>query len=77
MPRIKKGTVISDACDKTITIEVRTYKSHPKYQKRYLVTDKFRAHDEKNEAKIGDTVIITEARPTSKTKTWTLTEIVK
>lgn len=73
--RIKQGTVISDRNDKTIVVRVDRYINHPKYQKRYRVSKKFHAHDEKNEAGIGDVVEITETRPLSKLKNWKLQKI--
>lgn len=67
----KTGKVISDKGDKTIIVEVVRYVAHPKYIKKYPVTSKFMAHDEKNEFKIGDEVTIYETRPLSKRKRWT------
>ncbi len=58
--------------DKTIVVSVDTYKSHPKYHKKYKVTKKFYAHDENNTANVGDTVTINESRPLSKSKRWVL-----
>lgn len=69
--RTKKGTVVSDAMDKTVVIEVRTYKSHPLYKKKYLTTRKFKAHDPENKHKVGDEITIYECRPISKSKCWT------
>ena len=71
------GVVSSDVRDKTITITVTRRETHPLYGKQYTVSRKFTAHDEKNEAKKGDRVEITEVRPISKTKNWTLTRIVE
>ena len=70
-----KGVVVSDKADKTIAVEVTTYRKHPLYSKRVIQTKKFLAHDEKNEAKIGDTVIIMVTRPISKRKTFRLVKI--
>lgn len=64
------GVVISDKMIKTRVVAVERFKKHPKYQKYYKVTRKFKAHDEKNEFKIGDKVIIEETRPLSKEKRW-------
>jgi len=64
------GTVTSTKMDKTIVVSVDTYKSHPKYHKKYKVTKKFYAHDEANKCKEGETVTILETRPTSKLKRW-------
>lgn len=66
------GTVVSNKMDKTIVVSVDTYKSHPKYHKKYKVTKKFYAHDENNTSNIGDVVTINESRPLSKQKRWTL-----
>ena len=71
------GKVVSDKNDKTITVLVETYKTDPLYKKRVKYSKKFTAHDEKNEAKIGDTVKIRETRPLSKTKHFRLVEIVE
>lgn len=70
------GKVVSDKNDKTITVLVETYRRHPLYHKRVKYSKKFRAHDEKNEAKIGDTVRIRMTRPLSKTKNYELVEVV-
>ncbi len=72
-----KGIVTSDSMDKTITIQVDTYRAHKLYGKRYKYSKKFHAHDEKNEAKIGDTVVIMETRPLSKNKRFRLVEITE
>lgn len=72
-----RGTVISDKMDKTITVIVETKKTHPIYGKRVKYSKKFKAHDEKNEAKIGDKVLIMETRPLSATKRFRLIEIVE
>jgi small subunit ribosomal protein S17 len=68
--RLFKGTVVSDKMDKTIVVSVSRLKKHPRYKKRYRVDKKYKAHDEKNEFKIGDRVIIKECRPISKGKKW-------
>ncbi len=65
-----KGIIVSDKMDKTVTVKVENIKEHPKYQKRYKSHKKYKAHDEKNEFKIGDKVIIEETRPISKDKKW-------
>ena len=70
------GKVVSAKNDKTITVLVETYRRHPLYHKRVKYSKKFRAHDEKNEAKIGDTVRIRMTRPLSKTKNYELVEVV-
>jgi small subunit ribosomal protein S17 len=71
------GKVVSDKMDKTITVTVETYKKHTLYGKRVKYTKKFKAHDEQNQAKIGDLVRIMETRPVSKDKRWRLVEIVE
>jgi len=71
------GKVVSDKMDKTIVVAVETYKKHDLYHKRIKYTKKFKAHDENNEAKIGDKVTISETRPISKRKSFTLTEVVE
>ncbi|MDD4183866.1 MAG: 30S ribosomal protein S17 [Candidatus Izemoplasmatales bacterium] len=71
------GQVVSDKNEKTITVLVTTYKTHPLYKKRVISSKKFTAHDEKNEAKIGDTVKIIECRPLSRTKKFRLLEIIE
>ncbi len=65
-----KGTVVSDAMDKTIVVEVARFVKHPKYKKFYTVTKKFHAHDENNRYKIGDSVEIMETLPISKKKSF-------
>ena len=71
------GRVVSDQNDKTITVLVETYRNHPLYGKRVKYSKKYAAHDEKNEAKKGDIVRITETRPLSKTKHFRVVEIVE
>lgn len=71
------GKVVSDKTDKTITVLVETYVNHPIYKKRVKSSKKYAAHDERNEAKIGDTVRIVETRPLSRTKRFRLVEIVE
>ena len=71
------GKVVSDVNDKTITVLVETYKKDPLYGKRVKSSKKYAAHDEKNEAKVGDTVRIVETRPLSKSKHFRLVEIVE
>ena len=71
------GTVVSDKADKTITVKVETYKKHPLYGKRVKYSKKYTAHDEKNEAKKGDKVLIAETRPLSKTKHFRLVRIIE
>ena len=77
MARSITGTVSSNTNDKTITITVTERKTHPLYKKQYTRNTKFMAHDEKNEAKVGDLVTITECRPLSARKHFTLTKVVE
>ena len=71
------GKVVSNSCDKTITVLVETYKTDKKYGKRVKYSKKYAAHDPKNEAVVGDTVRIVETRPLSKTKRYRLVEVVE
>jgi small subunit ribosomal protein S17 len=71
------GRVISDKMDKTIVIQVTRTKRHPMYGKVIRVHKKYKAHDENNEASIGDTVKIIESRPISKEKRWVMTDILE
>jgi len=75
--RTIKWIITSDKMDKTVVITVESYKSHPKYKKRYKVTKKFKAHDEENKFKTGDFVLIGETKPTSKTKRWEVLDYTK
>ncbi|GGG10937.1 30S ribosomal protein S17 [Paenibacillus aceti] len=75
--KVQIGKVVSDKMDKTIVVAVETYKKHDLYHKRMKYTKKFKAHDENNTAKIGDTVKIAETRPLSKDKRWRLVEVVE
>jgi len=69
-----KGTIISDKAEKTRVVASTRLKMHPKYKKYFKVTKKYKAHDENNEYKEGDTVIIEETRPISKDKRWKIIE---
>ena len=75
--KVRVGVVVSDARDKTVTVEVRDSKRHPKYGKTVPVRRRFHVHDAANEANVCDTVRIAETRPLSKTKRWRLDEIVE
>ncbi len=77
MARILTGRVSSDKTDKTIVITVASRKTHPIYKKQYTRNTKFMAHDESNEAKIGDLVVIRETRPLSARKRFTLDKIIE
>jgi small subunit ribosomal protein S17 len=73
----KVGRVVSDKMDKTVVIAVDYLKPHPLYRKIIRKTNKFHAHDENNECRIGDVVRIVESRPLSKLKRWRVVEIVQ
>jgi len=73
----KQGVVVKISGEKTIKVQVRSYQTHPKYKKQYLRTKSFLVHDEKTEAKEGDTASFAQCRPVSKRKTWALTNIDK
>lgn len=75
--KTKIGIVVSDKMQKTIVVAVEGKKKHPLYGKVLKITDKFKAHDEKNDAKINDKVLIMETRPLSKDKRWRLVEILE
>ena len=77
MAKVLTGIVSSDKRDKTITVSVASRETHPLYKKQYTVTRKYTAHDAKNDAKEGDKVTITECRPLSATKTWTLVKVLE
>ena len=77
MRRTMVGNVVSDKMDKTIVVEVVRVVKHKIYKKTIKRTKKFKAHDESNQAKIGDTVKLMETRPLSKQKRWRLVEIIK
>lgn len=72
----RTGVVTSDAMDKTVVVQAERRIAHPVYGKIMRRSKKYYAHDEKNEAKKGDKVVIVETRPLSKTKRWRLAEIV-
>ena len=75
--KVRRGYVVSDAMDKTIAVELEKRSTHPLYGKVVRTTKKVKAHDEHNEAKIGDLVSIMETRPLSKTKRWRLESIIE
>src|SRR5688500_8542651 len=76
MRKEKVGRVVSDKMDKTIVVSVERLSRHPLYKRVIRLTTKFKAHDERNEARIGDTVRIVESRTVSATKRWRMGEIV-
>lgn len=73
----RRGVVVSDSMDKTITVRIDSKKAHRKYGKTVARSRKFKVHDEGNEARVGDSVRIIETRPLSKTKRWRLAEILE
>ncbi len=77
MAKTLQGVVSSDKGDKTIVVTVTTRKTHPIYKKKYSFSKKFIAHDEKNEAHSGDTVVIAESRPLSARKRHILVNVVE
>lgn len=77
MRKVKIGKVVSDKMDKTIVVAVEDSVKHPLYKKIVKRTQRFKAHDEKNECGIGDRVRIMETRPLSKDKCWRLVTIVE
>ena len=77
MAKTLTGIVTSDVADKTITVTVTSRETHPIYGKQYTVSRKYAAHDENNDAKKGDLVVISETRPVSKRKSFKLDKILE
>ena len=75
--RTRQGVVISDKMEKSIVIAAKFKEKHPLYGKFVQKTKKYHAHDENNEAHVGDTVLVMETRPLSKTKRWRLVSIIE
>ncbi|MFC6294291.1 30S ribosomal protein S17 [Lactiplantibacillus daoliensis] len=75
--KVIQGRVVSDKMDKTIVVVRETYKNHPVYGKRVRYSKKYKAHDENNEAHVGDIVRIMETRPLSATKRFRLLDVVQ
>jgi small subunit ribosomal protein S17 len=73
----REGTVVSDKMDKTVVVEVERTTRHPLYRKVLRRSSKFKAHDEANECKVGDRVLIAECRPLSKQKSWRVVEVIR
>ncbi|MDI3339778.1 MAG: 30S ribosomal protein S17 [Sphaerobacter sp.] len=73
----KVGRVVSDKMDKTVVVAVDYLRRHPLYRKTLRRTSRFKAHDEHNQCKVGDLVLIEETRPLSKTKRWVVREILE
>jgi len=74
--KVRTGVVVSDATDKTVLVRIERQIRHPLYKKTVRRSAKLAAHDERNEAHVGDTVRLVETRPLSKTKRWRVVEIV-
>jgi small subunit ribosomal protein S17 len=74
--RSKTGRVVSDKMDKTVVVSVERLRRHPIYKRVVRLSSKFKAHDQQNNARVGDTVRIEESRPLSREKRWTVVEIV-
>jgi small subunit ribosomal protein S17 len=75
--RERQGVVVSDAMDKTVVVKVSAVKPHAQYAKVIRTTDRLKAHDEQNEARVGDTVLVRECRPLSRDKTWRLIKVLE
>ncbi len=76
-PRFRQGVVVSDKMDKTVVVEVENRQRHPLYSRRIRRTRKFMAHDESNECRVGDLVVLVQTRPLSKRKRWRVREILR
>ena len=75
--KVRVGVVVSDGMDKTVVVRIDRQVRHPLYGKTVRRSSKLAAHDEQNDAHVGDTVRITETRPVSKTKRWRVVEVVE
>lgn len=75
--KVRYGRVTSDAMDKTVVVAVEAVEAHPLYGRRIKRTKKLKAHDEKNECRVGDRVKVVETRPLSKDKHWLVVEVVE
>ena len=75
--RERQGVVVSDRMDKTIVVQVSAVKPHAQYAKVMRRTSRLKAHDEENQARVGDTVLVRECRPLSKDKTWRLIKVLE
>ena len=76
MRKTRLGRVVSDKMEKTVVVAVEEISAHPLYGRRIRSTKKLKAHDEENQAKVGDTVRVMETRPLSRDKRWRVVEIV-
>jgi small subunit ribosomal protein S17 len=75
--KVRTGVVVSDGMDKTVVVQIEGQRRHTMYGKTVRWTSKLKAHDDGNEAKVGDRVRVMETRPVSKTKRWRLVDIVE
>jgi len=75
--KVRQGVVVSDKADKTITVRIDTARQHRMYKKIVRTSNTLHAHDERNEAHVGDTVRVIESRPLSRTKRWRLVEVLE
>jgi len=75
--KTREGVVVSDAMDKTVVVAVKRTVKHRRYHKYLTISTKYHAHDEQNECRVGDRVVIAETRPLSKRKRWRLRTIVE
>jgi small subunit ribosomal protein S17 len=75
--KVRQGIVVSDKADKTITVRIDTARRHRRYEKIVRTSQNLHAHDESNDAHIGDTVIVRESRPLSRSKRWRLVQVVQ
>ena len=75
--KVREGTVVSNAMDKTVTVSVIERVRHPRYDKTVQRTKKVYAHDEQNDLKVGDRVRLQETRPLSKQKRWRVVEVIE
>jgi small subunit ribosomal protein S17 len=74
--KVRQGRVVSDAMDKTVVVSVERQFAHPLYGKRVTRRKKYHAHDERNEFRFGDLVVIEETRPVSKRKRWRVVKLI-
>lgn len=75
-PKTRLGQVVSDKMDKTVVVSIETLRRHPIYKKTVKKSVNYKAHDEKNQCRVGDKVRIVETRPLSKNKRWQVAEII-
>jgi small subunit ribosomal protein S17 len=75
--KTRQGVVVSDRADKTITVRIDVARRHRRYQKIVRTSSTLHAHDERNDAHIGDTVVVRESRPLSRSKRWRLVEVLE